>query len=111
MRIKWFLVSIIVIVLFDCALAQQAIVRRATATLRADPSTNEPPEATLHSGDKLMLLDATAEHVLLPDKTHDGKEGWVFSPSIRIIASPSSSNPATDAEEPPTGPAQSEGTL
>jgi hypothetical protein len=31
-------------------------------------------------------------------KTQDGKDGWVFSKSIKIVASPSSSEPAIDPE-------------
>jgi hypothetical protein len=34
----------------------------------------------------------------LPPTTNAGKDGWVFSKSLRIIASPSSSQPATDSE-------------
>jgi len=30
--------------------AQEAVVRKATAVLRPNPSTIDPPEATLHSG-------------------------------------------------------------
>src|SRR2546429_9170428 len=89
------------------ALAQEAVVRRTTAPLRSDPSTLDPPEAVLHAGDKLTLLDPTPEHGYYQVKTQDGKEGWVFSKSIRVIASPSSMNPAGDPEGPnATGPGQ-----
>src|SRR4051812_26098186 len=80
------------------AFAQEAVVRRATTNLRADPSTSEPPEAVLHSGDKLTLLDPTPEHGYYQVRTGDGKDGWVFSKNIKIIASPSSTEPAIDAE-------------
>jgi len=53
------------------ASAQQAIVK-STATLRLDPSTIDPPEATLHSGDKLTILDPTPEHGYYQVKTEDG---------------------------------------
>lgn len=100
-------------VLLTHTFAQQAVVHR-NAFLRADPSTNDPPEAKLQIGDKLMLLDPTPEHGYYQVKTADGKDGWVFSKSIRIIKSPSSAEPASDPENPPTtnsGPAQCDDTL
>jgi Bacterial SH3 domain len=78
-------------------LAQQAVVRK-NATLRPEPGTNQPAEATLQIGDKLTLLDPTPEHGYYQVKTQDGKEGWVFSKSIKIVASPSSTDPAIDPE-------------
>ncbi len=83
--------------------AQEAVVRKATAVLRPNPSTIDPPEATLHSGDRLTLLDPTPEHGYYQVKTTDGKEGWVFSASIKVIASPSSANPAIDPESTAAG--------
>ena len=97
--------------LLNYAAAQEAIVRRDT-NLRLTPSTNEPPEAKLHQGDKLTLLDPTPEHGYYQVKTRDGKDGWVFSRSIHVLQSPSSSQPATDPEHPTTGgPAQCDDTL
>ena len=94
----------------DCV-AQEAIVRK-DANLRADPSTNEAPEARVKQGDVLTLLDPTPEHGYYQVKTRDGKEGWVFSRSIRVIASPSPSQPPADPENPITGgPAQCDDTL
>jgi hypothetical protein len=91
--------------------AQEAIVRKA-ANLRADPSTNEPPEATLHPGDMLTVLDPTPEHGYYQVRTRDGKEGWVFSKNIRVIASPSSTEPGANPEQPTAGgPAQCDDTL
>jgi hypothetical protein len=78
--------------------AQEAVVRSQKTNLRQDPSTIEPAEAILHSGDKLTLIDPTPEHGYLQVKTSDGKEGWVYSKSIHVIVSPSSSNPAGDPE-------------
>jgi Bacterial SH3 domain len=93
------------------AYAQDAIVLR-DANLRVDPSTNEPPEARVHQGDMLTLLDLTPEHGYYQVRTRDKKEGWVFSRNIRVIASPSSSQPATDPENPAVGgPAQCDDTL
>lgn len=93
-------------------LAQQAIVRRNT-NLRVEPGTNEPPEAKLHVGDKLTLIDLTPEHGYYQVKTSDGKEGWVFSKNIHVVKSPSSTEPAADPENPPAanGPSQCDDTL
>jgi len=92
-------------------LAQQAVVRR-DANLREDPSINEPPLAKLHVDDTLTLLDPTPEHGYYQVKTSDGKEGWVFLRSIRILKTPSSSEPASDPETPATGgPAQCDDSL
>jgi uncharacterized protein YgiM (DUF1202 family) len=77
--------------------AQQAVVQK-TAPLRPNPSTVDKPEATLQAGDKLTLLDPTPEHGYYQVKTSDGKDGWVFSRSIRIIASPTASEPGVDPE-------------
>jgi hypothetical protein len=91
--------------------AQQAVVRR-DANLRVDPSASEPPEAKLHAGDMLTLMDPTPEHGYYQVHTTDGKEGWVFLKTIRIIASPSSSQPAADPESVTSGgPAQCDDAL
>ena len=106
-----FLALAFVIGVSNFVLAQEAIVRK-DANLRVDPSTNEPPEAKLHQGDMLTLIDPTPEHGYYQVRTRDGTEGWVFSRSIRVIASPSSSQPATDPENPVVGgPAQCDDTL
>ena len=78
-------------------LAQQAIVR-TKATLRPQPGTNQAPEAQLHVGDKLTLLDPTPEHGYYQVTTQDGKNGWVYSRFIKIVASPSPSEPAINPE-------------
>ena len=90
-------ICVFVLLSLNCLLAQQAIVRR-NATLRPEPGTNQPAEAKLQIGDKLTLLDPTPEHGYYQVKTQDGKDGWVFSKAIKIIASPSSSDPAIDPE-------------
>jgi len=100
---------VLAVVTLNCLLAQEAVVVRKTANLRADPGTGEAPEAVLHSGDKLTLLDPTPEHGYYQVKTRDGKEGWVFSRSIRVIASPPSSEPVTDPEN--STPTQCDDTL
>jgi hypothetical protein len=82
------------------ALAQQATVTKA-AVLRQEPGATSAAEAHLQSGDKVTLLDLTPEHGYYQVKAQDGKEGWVFSKSIKIMASPSSSEPALDPEVTP----------
>jgi len=92
-------------------LAQEAVVRR-DANLRPDPGTSEPPEAVLPPGEKLTILDPTPEHGYLQIKTRDGKEGWVFSRNIRVLASPSASDPVLDPETlAASGPFQCDDTL
>jgi hypothetical protein len=84
-------------VLSQQALSQQAIVRRNT-TLRSEPSAAAMPEGQLQVNDRLTLVDPTAEHGYLQVQTSSGIEGWVFSRHIRVLASPSSSEPSTDPE-------------
>lgn len=93
--LRWFALGMFA---FSLAWGQQAVVTRATATLRQDPTTADPPEATLHRGDKLTLMDPTPEHGYYQVTTQNGKQGWVYLRSIRVLASPSASNPAQDAE-------------
>ena len=90
-------VYVFVLVSVSCLWAQQAVVR-SSANLRPEPGTNQPPEATLKPGDKVTLLDPTPEHGYYQVRTADGKEGWVFSRSIKVVASPSSSEPALNPE-------------
>jgi hypothetical protein len=78
-------------------LSQQAMVRRNT-TLRSEPSAAATPEAQLQVNDKLTLIDPTPEHGYLQVETSSGMQGWVFSRYIRVLASPSSSQPNTDPE-------------
>jgi hypothetical protein len=87
-----------VIVPLNSLRAQQAVVTKTTANLRADPTTAEPPEAALHRGDKITLLDPTPEHGYYQVETQDGKQGWVSLRAVRVLASPSSSDPAADPE-------------
>lgn len=82
---------------FQSLFAQQAVVRRS-AVLRVEPGATSAVEAHLQVGDKITLLDPTPEHGYYQVKTQDGKDGWVFSKSIKILASPSSSEPAIDPE-------------
>jgi len=84
--------------------AQDAIVRRNTS-LRVEPGANQPAEAALHTGDRLSLLDLTPEHGYYQVKTQDGKQGWVSLRAIKVISSPSSSDPAIDPEGSTAGPA------
>lgn len=109
--VKVMLIVVVFLAVAPYAVAQQALILRE-ANLRQDPSTNEPPEGKLRTGDKVTLLDPTPEHGYYQVKTSDGKDGWVFSRSIRVIQSPSSTQPAADPENPTTGgPAQCDDTL
>jgi uncharacterized protein YgiM (DUF1202 family) len=96
MRFVWILA--LVITPLNFLWAQQAVVTGTTANLRADPTTAEPPEAVLHKGDKVTLLDPTPEHGYYQVGTQDGKQGWVSLKAVKVLASPSSSDPAVDPE-------------
>jgi hypothetical protein len=52
----------------------------------------------LHKGDKVTLLDPTPEHGYYQVGTQDGKQGWVSLKAVKVLASPSSSDPAVDPE-------------
>lgn len=78
-------------------LSQQAAVRH-NATLRSEPNATATVEGQLHVNDSLTLIDPTPEHGYLQVKTKSGTEGWVFSRYIKILASPSSSDPSGDPE-------------
>ena len=82
---------------FQSVFAQQAVVRKS-AVLREEPGATSTGEAHLQVGDKITLLDPTPEHGYYQVKTQDGKDGWVFSKSIKVLASPSSSEPGIDPE-------------
>lgn len=70
------------LVLVSCRhlFAQRAVVRK-NAILREEPSATSASQEQLNAGDKLTLLDATAEHGYYQVKTQDGKDGWVYSKS------------------------------
>ena len=89
----------LLVVLLSCLplFAQQAVVRR-NASLRAEPNATATVEGRLQVNDTLTLLDPTPEHGYLQVRTRDGKDGWVFSRYIKIVASPTSSEPGTDPE-------------
>ena len=89
--------GILVVGSFCVLSAQQAVVRK-NAILREEPGAASAVEAHLQVGNKLTILDPTPEHGYYQVKTQDGKDGWVFSRTIKIFASPSSSDPAIDPE-------------
>ncbi len=91
-------------------MAQQAVVTRATI-LREEPGATSAAEAHLQPGDKLTLLDLTPEHGYYQVKTQDGTDGWAFSKSLKIMASPSSSQPALDPEAVPIAQESCDDTL
>jgi hypothetical protein len=79
------------------AFSQQAIVR-SNAILRSEPNATATAEGQLQVGDRLTLIDPTPEHGYLQVQTSSGTQGWVFSRRIKVLASPSSSQPNTDPE-------------
>ena len=91
--------SLLLVVLLSSVplLSQQAVVRR-NAILRTEPNSTSSIEGHLQVNDKLTLLDPTPEHGYLQVRTTGGQEGWVFSKYIKVLASPSSSDPSADPE-------------
>jgi len=77
--------------------SQQAVVRKS-ANLRPQPDGSVAPEGQVSVGDKLTVLDPTPEHGYYQVKTASGQDGWVFGRYIKILASPSSSDPGIQTE-------------
>ena len=93
------LLSVLVFGSISTAIGQQAVVRNSTAPLRVEPDPKAKAEAEVHKGDKLNVLDPTPERGYYQVSTLDGKQqGWVSSRSIKVVASPSASAPASDPE-------------
>ena len=90
---------LLLVILLSCIplLSQQAVVRH-NANLRSEPNATASVEGSVHVNDTLTVLDSTPEHGYLQVRTSDGKDGWVFSRYIKVIASPTSSEPNTDPE-------------
>jgi hypothetical protein len=104
-------VIVLAIMTLGSLLAQDAIVQRK-ANLLPSPSASEAPDAVLQAGDRVSLLDPTPEHGYYQVKTADGKDGWVSLRSIRVIKTPSASEPAIDPETVgASGPVQCDDTL
>jgi hypothetical protein len=85
------------ITLLSQALSQEAVVRRNTI-LRSEPNATAAPEGQLQQDDRLTVIDPTPEHGYLQVRTSRGADGWVFARHIKVLASPSSSDPSTDPE-------------
>src|SRR5258708_36200793 len=89
--------------------ATEAIVTR-TATLRGDPSSQHRPILVLQSGDDVELLDPAPTHNYYHVRTSDGMDGWVYSRSVEIVATPAATSPAipggTHVSTSPTGAPQ-----
>lgn len=102
MRKSLAVLSLGVLVVFPSyfLIAQQAVVTRS-AVLREEPGATSAAEAHLQHGDKVTILDLTPEHGYYQVKTQDGEDGWVFSKSIKIMATPSSAEPGLDPETAP----------
>lgn len=80
--------------------AQQASTNRAVV-LRRDPSKSAPIIAHLAKGDRLMLVQTTADSGFYQVKTEDDQIGWVFS--IYVSVSPTPLVPPTPPN-PPVAP-------
>lgn len=78
---------LICVLLGSCALGQTATVRR-NVNLRPDPSTNNPPIATLKPGAELQLLDSEPDNGFLHVQTSDNQEGWVWKKNVSVVPAP-----------------------
>ncbi len=78
--------------------AQQAITKRAV-NLRRDPSKSAPIIAHLAKGDRLMLVQVTADSGFYHVKTEHDQIGWVST--IYVSLSPTPSPPPAPIPTPP----------
>lgn len=69
------------------ASAQQATVNR-NVILRRDPSTASPALEHLLKGDRLTLVDATADSGFYHVRTEDDQVGWVLSRYLNVSTPP-----------------------
>jgi hypothetical protein len=69
------------------AWAQQATTKRAVV-LRRDPSKSAPIVAHLAKGDRLMLVQMTADSGFYHVKTEHDQIGWVFSIYVSLSPTP-----------------------
>jgi hypothetical protein len=67
--------------------ATEAIAKHR-ATIRSDPSSQRPPVATLNPGDDVELIEPAPTAGYYRVETSDGIQGWVYSRSVEIVASP-----------------------
>ena len=79
-------------------LPQMAVVER-NANLRKDPSATKPPIRKLLPDEKLQLLDSAKAGYVKVKAEEDGKTGWVWKASVKIIP------PAPETPPPPPPPA------
>ncbi len=77
--------------------AQQASTKR-TVVLRRDPSKSAPIVAHLAKGDRLMLVQMTADGGFYHVKTEHDQIGWVLS--IYVVLSPAPPQPPTPPPNP-----------
>jgi hypothetical protein len=70
----------------------------SSAKLISSPVPAPAPDGVLQPGDRVTLLDPTPEHGYYQVKTAHGKDGWGSLRSIRVIKTPSASEPAIDPE-------------
>ena len=97
MNLRLSLVLPLVLISSIQMVSQQAVVRHH-AILRSEPNATATAEGEVNVNDKLTLLDPTPEHGYLQVETGDGNEGWVFSKYVKVLATPTSSDPSADPE-------------
>lgn len=84
------------------AWAQQASTTRAVI-LRRDPSTSSPIVAHLAKGDRLVLVQMTADSGFYHVKTEHDQIGWVLSRYVNLAAAPPAPTPPPNPAPTPSG--------
>src|SRR5260370_33583191 len=82
--------------------AQQAITKRAV-NLRRDPSKSAPIIAHLGKGDRLMLVQTTADSGFYHVKTEHDQIGWVLTIYVSLSPTPLPPPTPTPTPTPDTG--------
>src|SRR5260370_31404624 len=90
MRITFRRTAMCILLLGSCpsfTWAQQATTKRAVV-LRRDPSKSAPVVAHLAKGDRLMLVQMTADSGFYHVKTEHDQIGWVLSTYVSLLTTP-----------------------
>jgi hypothetical protein len=88
------------------ALATDAILKRR-ATLRSDPSTENPPITILQAEEDVELIDPSPKSGYYHVRTAEGDDGWIYARNLEIVTSNpavtlAAPTPARAPRQPPT---------
>ena len=85
MKMRPYVLSLMLLLAATATLAQQATVKR-NVILRSDSSTASQALEHLKSGATVILLDAAKQNGFYHVKAEDGQEGWAWARSISVQA-------------------------